>query len=157
MTKLIRPAMLALSMIVAGASSVALYAQDKERDAGDKAGSATESALQKAGDGAEKGLDAAGKGVGAAVEHTTRGTVKAAKAIGDFFDDDVDRDHIGQDDVKVVQQALMDRGYYNGAIDGVAGDRTRSSVKEFQQDEDLPATGRINNATLKALHVDHDE
>jgi peptidoglycan hydrolase-like protein with peptidoglycan-binding domain len=152
MTKLIRPAVLALSMLVA--SSLALQAQDEKRDTGDKAGDATEKALEKAGDGAEKGLDAAGEGVGAAVEYTTRGAVKTAEAIGDFFDDDVDRDEIDEDDVKVVQQALLERGYYDGPIDGIPGDRTRSSVKEFQQDEELPATGRINAATLEKLHVE---
>jgi peptidoglycan hydrolase-like protein with peptidoglycan-binding domain len=95
-----------------------------------------------------------GKGLGAAVEHTTRGTVKAGKAIGDFFDDDVDRDKIDRDDVKEVQAALQKKGYYNGLIDGLAGDKTRSGVKEFQQDEDLPATGRINTATLERLGVE---
>lgn len=154
MKKLIRPAVLALSLILAGGTSLALHAQDKDRDAGDKAGDATEKALEKAGDGVEKGLDAAGKGLGAAVEHTTRGTVKAGKAIGDFFDDDVDRDKIDQDDVKEVQQALVKKGYYNGPIDGIAGGKTRSGVKEFQQDQDLPASGRINAATLQRLNVE---
>ena len=88
------------------------------------------------------------------MEKTTRGAVKAGDAIGDFFDDDVDRDDIDKDDVKEVQKALMNKGYYNGPIDGVAGDKTRSGVKEFQQDEDLPATGRINAATLQRLDVD---
>ena len=151
MTTLIRPTVLALAMIVAGGSSVGLHAQDEKRDAGDKAGDATEKAVEKAGDGAEKGVDAIAKGVGAVVEHTTRGAVKTGEAIGDFFDDDVDRDD--SDDVKEVQQALTTKGYYNGPIDGVAGDRTRSGVKEFQQDENLPATGRINAATLERLDI----
>lgn len=154
MRKLIRPTVLALSMIVAGAASSTLHAQDKKRDAGDKAGDATERALEKAGDGVEKGLDATGKGLGAVVEHTTRGTVKAGKAVGDFFDDDVERDKIDQGDVKDVQRALKKKGYYNGPIDGRAGDKTRSGVREFQQDEDLPATGRINAATLLRLDVE---
>ena len=154
MSKLIRHALLALSIVVAGGTSAALQAQDKDRDAAEKAGDATEKALEKAGDGAEKGLDATGKGIGTVVEKTTRGAVKAGDAIGDFFDDDVDRDDIDKDDVKEVQKALMNKGYYNGPIDGVAGDKTRSGVKEFQQDEDLPATGRINAATLQRLDVD---
>jgi peptidoglycan hydrolase-like protein with peptidoglycan-binding domain len=137
--------MLALSMIVAGGTSLALHAQEK-RDAGEKAGDATEKALEKAG-------DAAGKGVGTVVEKTTRGTVNAGEAIGDFFDADVDREGIDADDVKEVQQALMDKGYYNGPIDGVTGDKTRSSLREFQQDNDLAATGRVNAATLKRLDV----
>ena len=116
MTKLMRPAVLALAIIVAGGSPLAIHAQD-ERDAGEKAGDATEKAVEKAGDGAEKGLDAVGKGLGAAVEHTTRGTVKAGEAIGDFFDDDVERDKIDRDDVKEVQKALMGKGYYNGPIE----------------------------------------
>lgn len=153
MQQLIRLTVLALSMVVAGGASLALHAQDEKRDAGDKAGDATEHALEKAGGGVEKGLDAAGKGLGAAVEHTTRGAVKTGEAIGDFFDDDVDRNDMDQDDVKEVQRALTKKGYYNGPIDGIAGDKTRSGLREFQQDEDLPATGRINAATQLRLDV----
>lgn len=138
--KSIQPAMLALAMIVAAAFPLALYAQDEERGAGGKAGDAIESAL--VGDGAEE------------AEHARRGAVKVAEAIGDFFEDDVDRDHIAGDDVKVIQRALKERGYYLGPVDGIPGDRTRFSVKEFQQDASLPATGQINAATLRQLHIE---
>lgn len=152
MRKLIRPTVLALSMVFAASAPLALHAQSDKRDNAEKAGDATEKALEKAGDGAEKGLDATGKGIGAVVEHTTRGAVKTGKAVANFFDDDVDKDE-NEDNVKAVQQALETRGYYNGPIDGIVGSKTRSGVREFQQDENLPATGRINAATLNKLGV----
>src|SRR3989344_6281158 len=40
--------------------------------------------------------------------------------------------------VKALQQSLKEEGYYLGKIDGVYGKRTARSVKEFQDDNDLP-------------------
>ena len=38
--------------------------------------------------------------------------------------------------------------------DGAIGARTRAAVRRFQRREDLPVTGRLDTATLKALDVD---
>jgi len=50
-----------------------------------------------------------------------------------------------------VQTALARRGYSVGTIDGVAGQRTRNALAEFQRDRGLRVTGEINNSTLRAL------
>ncbi|MCW5979335.1 MAG: peptidoglycan-binding protein [Bryobacteraceae bacterium] len=132
-----------------------------------KAGKATEKAADKTGDAVEKGMEGAGKGVGAAVEHTGRGVAKGAKATGGaletaggaikglFTDDDDDRDSDRYHDrVKAAQRALQAKGYYGGPIDGVAGDDTRSGVREFQRDNNLAVTGRIDRATAEKLGID---
>jgi len=126
----------------------------KEKDAFDRAGKATEGALEKAGEGA-------GKGVGAAVEHTGRGVTRAAKAtagalektaeaIADFFDGNEG----DEDRVREVQRVLQQKGYYSGPIDGIVGPKTRSGVREFQRDEELPVTGKVDAKTAERLGVD---
>jgi len=50
-----------------------------------------------------------------------------------------------------VQAALARRGYDVGYIDGVAGQRTRNAIADFQRDRGLRVTGGINEATLRAL------
>ena len=135
--------------------------QKQEKDKFDKAGKATEKALGKAGEATEEGLEAAGKGTGAAVEHTGRGVRTAAKAtagamketgkaIADFFDGgDGDEDR-----VREVQQALQAKGYYSGPIDGIVGPQTLSGVREYQQDEQLEVTGKVDAKTAESLGVE---
>jgi peptidoglycan hydrolase-like protein with peptidoglycan-binding domain len=133
----------------------------KEKDGPEKAGEATKGAFEKAGEATEKGLKGAGKGVGTAVEETGQGVKAAGRATGgalkrsgeavaDFFDgDDGDEDR-----VREVQRALQQKGYYEGPIDGVVGPRTRAGVREFQGDQNLPVTGKVDDKTAKSLGVD---
>ena len=50
-----------------------------------------------------------------------------------------------------VQRALARKGYYRGAVDGDLGPQTRASLREWQMDCRLPATGRLDTATLRSL------
>jgi len=50
-----------------------------------------------------------------------------------------------------VQQSLASRGYYDGQVDGIVGDGTRSAIADFQKDNNLPITGYITRSLLKAL------
>ncbi|MEP6698198.1 MAG: peptidoglycan-binding domain-containing protein [Verrucomicrobiota bacterium] len=50
-----------------------------------------------------------------------------------------------------VQQALARRGYYNGAIDGVLGDRSQVAIAHFQADNGMRQTGRVDGRLLAAL------
>ena len=125
----------------------------QEKDKFDKAGNATEKKVEKAG-------EATGKGIGAAVEHTGRGVTTAAKAtagamqktghaIADFFDGSEG----DEDRVREVQRALQAKGYYSGSIDGIAGPQTRAGVREYQKDEELEATGKVDAKTAASLGV----
>jgi hypothetical protein len=55
--------------------------------------------------------------------------------------------------VRNVQQALQNKGYDVGPIDGVMGPKTQSALREFQQQQGLTRSGRIDRQTLSALDV----
>jgi peptidoglycan hydrolase-like protein with peptidoglycan-binding domain len=50
-----------------------------------------------------------------------------------------------------VQEALQDKGFDPGPIDGVLGPMTREAVRGYQDRFGMPATGEIDNQTLYAL------
>ena len=55
------------------------------------------------------------------------------------------------DGVKHVQELLMKTGYLSGQADGLYGEYTEYAVQIFQDHAGLPVTGRVDDATLKAL------
>lgn len=54
-------------------------------------------------------------------------------------------------DVKKLQQALEILGYYDGKIDGKYGKETAAAVREYQEDENLPADGYAGKYTVKSI------
>ncbi|HSJ95811.1 MAG TPA: peptidoglycan-binding domain-containing protein, partial [Myxococcota bacterium] len=53
-----------------------------------------------------------------------------------------------------VQRALASRGFEVGRVDGVWGPESQSALRDFQQDQRLETSGRINERTLAALDVE---
>ncbi len=60
---------------------------------------------------------------------------------------------VAGEDVRAVQQALLDKGYNPGPIDGIMGGKTRAAIRDFQRDQNLPDTGRLDEETQRALGV----
>ncbi len=54
--------------------------------------------------------------------------------------------------IRQVQQALSDRGFNPGPIDGVLGSQTKSALQSFQEKNGLPI-GNLNKESLNALGV----
>ena len=54
-------------------------------------------------------------------------------------------------DVRAVQEKLIEKGYLTGRADHIYGNKTRSAVKKFQQDNNLRVTGICNPQTLFLL------
>jgi peptidoglycan hydrolase-like protein with peptidoglycan-binding domain len=54
--------------------------------------------------------------------------------------------------VKTVQEELNKDGY-KLAVDGVMGKHTRSAIMDFQQKNQLMATGQLDSATLAKLNL----
>jgi len=50
-----------------------------------------------------------------------------------------------------IQTILNGRGYDAGPVDGVMGQKTRSAIMAFQRDNDLAATGDIDQSLVRAL------
>ena len=56
--------------------------------------------------------------------------------------------------VQQLQQALKNRGYEVGPIDGVMGNKTRQALNKFQTDNNLPL-GSLNIETLSLLAISY--
>ncbi len=55
------------------------------------------------------------------------------------------------DERKTLQQALADRGYDPGPVDGIIGAGTKKALRAWQKDTGLPADGYASSAVLNAL------
>lgn len=66
-------------------------------------------------------------------------------------DDDVLEVGDHGEDVKKLQQRLIDLHYQVGKVDGVFGSRVRAAVLAFQAENDLPLDGKVGPVTAKAL------
>ncbi len=56
------------------------------------------------------------------------------------------------EEVRQLQQALLDAGIqFRGGADGVFGPATQAALRQFQQQNDLPATGAVDSQTASVL------
>ncbi len=55
--------------------------------------------------------------------------------------------------VRAVQQALNDKGYNAGKVDGIWGPKTQGAVTKFQQSQGITPTRSLDDQTLAALGV----
>lgn len=58
---------------------------------------------------------------------------------------------LDQENIRKVQQALEEKGFDVGPIDGIVGPKTREAVRSFQDRYGMNASGEIDNQTLFAL------
>lgn len=63
------------------------------------------------------------------------------------------RQAMGQQHVRSVQEALKDKGYDPGTIDGAMGPQTAAALREFQKAEGLQSTGRVDAETRSKLGI----
>jgi hypothetical protein len=59
-----------------------------------------------------------------------------------------------QDNIKKIQVILLDKGYYNGQVDGMIGPLTREGIRQYQRSENLTVTGRLDAETAVKLGVE---
>ncbi len=55
------------------------------------------------------------------------------------------------DRFKEIQQALLDRGYFSGPVDGTWGPGSVDALKRFQAEQSLTEDGKIGSLSLIAL------
>lgn len=59
--------------------------------------------------------------------------------------------HPDQERYREIQQALTDRGFFKGEVNGQWGDDSVDALKRFQADQKLANDGKINSLTLIGL------
>lgn len=58
--------------------------------------------------------------------------------------------------VKLVQEKLHHFGFYSGRIDGDLSGATQAALTQFQIAQQIPASGGLDDETLKALGVQRE-
>jgi peptidoglycan hydrolase-like protein with peptidoglycan-binding domain len=58
-----------------------------------------------------------------------------------------------QKDIQEIQKSLSDKGFDTGPADGYLGPRTRAGIRQYQESEKLPVTGRLDAETAGKLGV----
>jgi len=61
-----------------------------------------------------------------------------------------------ESDIKKAQEALRDKGYDPGKIDGHMGPQTRRAIGEYQKAEDLTVTEHLDAQTANKLGVEQE-
>ena len=61
--------------------------------------------------------------------------------------------HLHKPSAREIQQALKNAGFYQGAVDGKMGPKTRDAVKEFQHTQGLHDDGVVGKQTWAKLHA----
>jgi hypothetical protein len=56
-------------------------------------------------------------------------------------------------DMRKVEQALKDKGYDPGAIDGRIDGQSQQAIRDFQKKESLTVTGLPDQPTVEALEI----
>jgi len=74
---------------------------------------------------------------------TTHRRVSKAKRRGPSY-----QTHPDSARYKDIQQALADKGYFKGDVNGQWGDDSVAAIKQFQADQKLPDDGKISAPTL---------
>ena len=54
---------------------------------------------------------------------------------------------------RMVQEALTEKGFDPGPVDGIWGSKTKSAVMQFQESAGLTANGQIDGPTKSSLRL----
>src|SRR5919201_858638 len=65
--------------------------------------------------------------------------------------------NVTQDQIMQAQEALNQKGFDAGKADGILGPRTKRALSNFQKNQGLQRSGRLDDKTLAALGVSHGQ
>jgi len=87
------------------------------------------------------------------VEDAKESIASAAQSVASNLDDGNDVVMSSPDIMRQVQQALIDRGFNPGPVDGRGGSRTAAAINKFQKQNGIPV-GKLTKRTLRELDID---
>ena len=110
-----------------------------------EAGKKTAAGAEAVAKGTAHGVTTAGRATGKAMQATGAAVARVFEGNSKYKQPEM---------VRAAQNALLEKGHYQGAIDGIAGPKTRFGLREFQRGENLKVTGKLNAATAGRLGID---
>lgn len=87
-------------------------------------------------------------------EATVDGTRAVGRGVGRLFGGQMPEAEGGAERVVRAQEKLKEKGLYDGAVDGIAGPKTAQALRQYQEANNLPADGQLNDQTAKSLGID---
>lgn len=118
---------------------------EKKETVGEKVDHGVDKTKEKAGEAKDKVVDTSKKAKDKVVD-TTKKTKDKVVEKTDQIAAKADRAN-----VRSYQQALKDKGYDPGPIDGIHGPRTSAAVREYQKKEGMTVTGRLDDDSMGRL------
>jgi hypothetical protein len=64
---------------------------------------------------------------------------------------------LGPEQIREVQKQLKEAGFNPGPIDGQLGRQTSQAIREYQKDNGLPQTGRLDEPTRELLMAERSQ
>ncbi|MCC8997142.1 MAG: peptidoglycan-binding protein [Nitrosomonas sp.] len=98
-------------------------------------------------------LNAIGDDAEMMVEDAKESVASAAQSVANNLSDGNDVVISSPEIMRKVQQALIDRGFNPGPVDGRGGSRTAAALNKFQKQNGIPV-GKLTKKTLRELGVD---
>jgi peptidoglycan hydrolase-like protein with peptidoglycan-binding domain len=138
----------ALGLAWTGVALPADEVKDKAREAKQDAKEAARDAKEATKDAARDAKDAA-KDAKDTVKDTTHSAIEKTKEKLSYA-----KDRVAAGQVRAAQEALKEKGFDPGPVDGVMGPKTRAAVREFQRKEGIAETGRLDLTTSSRLGSD---
>ena len=105
-------------------------------------------------DKAKDKMDTAKEKIGNAWDKTKEKAVEAKDKVKEKVSGKKDKGGqpmAGKDDVRTAQQALQDKGFNPGPIDGIMGPHTKAAISDFQTKENMKVTGTLDKETKAKL------
>ncbi len=133
---------------------------EKKDTVGDKFDRGVDKTKEKAGELKDKVVDTTKKAKDKVVDTTKSTKDKVVDKTDKATDKAADKTEsvkdklaakTGRADVRSYQQALKDKGYDPGPIDGIHGPRTSAAVREYQKKEGMTVTGRLDDDAIGRL------
>ena len=84
---------------------------------------------------------------------TQRPSAASQQAANNRQQVDIRHEELSSAEIRDIQQALIDKGFDPGAVDGMWGNLTRAAVWNFQQENGMDPSGEVDRQTLSALGV----
>jgi peptidoglycan hydrolase-like protein with peptidoglycan-binding domain len=130
--------------------------KEKARDTKETLKDTGETTKEKMKDAGEATKEKA-KDAGEKIKETGEKAKDKAVEIKDKTKEKIAGDKDGMDQsgrsvkVRTAQQALADKGYNPGPVDGLMGPKTRAAVQDFQRKEGLEPSGQLDMKTMSRL------